>query len=117
MRRLATPCAASKTMRCGEVRALTQPSRVGLALSLTFNAPAGSHIRTSLALGRLIAETVTIVTLFARHYTRFIELRWRPSDRGVEALGEPAVDFREHRARLLAFALFSEQPCETDPRA
>jgi hypothetical protein len=41
----------------------------GLASSLTFNAPAGSHIRTSLALGRLIAETVPIVMLFARHYT------------------------------------------------
>src|SRR5208283_6026461 len=41
----------------------------GLASSLTFNAPAGSHIRSSLALRRLIAETVAIVTLFARQHT------------------------------------------------
>src|SRR5216683_3067360 len=29
-----------------------------------------------------------------------------------EALGEPAVDFREHRARLVATALLREQPRE-----
>src|SRR6266478_3418466 len=29
---------------------------------------------------------------------------------GVEALGEPVVDFGEHRARLAALALFCEQP-------
>jgi hypothetical protein len=31
---------------------------------------------------------------------------------GVEAFGEPAVDFGQHRARLVAFALFVEQPSE-----
>ena len=36
---------------------------------------------------------------------------------GVEALGEPAVDFGEHRARLVAAALRREQPRETRRRA
>ena len=31
---------------------------------------------------------------------------------GIEALGEPVVDFREHRARLITLALLCEQPCE-----
>src|SRR5216683_2292211 len=34
-----------------------------------------------------------------------------------EALGEPAVDFREHRARLVATALLREQPREARRRA
>ncbi len=36
---------------------------------------------------------------------------------GVEALGEPAVNFDEHRACLVAFALLFEQPGETHRRA
>src|SRR6266849_3548014 len=32
---------------------------------------------------------------------------------GVEAFGEPAVDFGEHRARLVATTLLCEQPRET----
>ena len=36
---------------------------------------------------------------------------------GVEALGEPVVDFREHRARLVAITLLVEQPRETRRRA
>src|SRR6266851_5766679 len=36
---------------------------------------------------------------------------------GVEALGEPAVDVREHSARLVATALLREQPCEARRRA
>jgi hypothetical protein len=32
---------------------------------------------------------------------------------GVEALGEPAVDFGEHRARFVAFAFLVEQLRET----
>jgi hypothetical protein len=31
---------------------------------------------------------------------------------GVEALGEPAVNFGQHGARLVATILFREQPCE-----
>src|SRR5229473_1019104 len=36
---------------------------------------------------------------------------------GVEALGEPAVDLGEHRTRLVAAALFVEQPREAHRRA
>ena len=36
---------------------------------------------------------------------------------GVDALGEPVVDFREHRARLVLLALLSEQTRETRRRA
>src|SRR5260370_657888 len=36
---------------------------------------------------------------------------------GVEALGEPVVDFTEHRARLVAAALLREQPREARGRA
>src|SRR6516164_9633443 len=32
--------------------------------------------------------------------------------RGVEAFGEPVVDFGEHRARLVATAGITQQPCE-----
>ena len=35
---------------------------------------------------------------------------------GVEAFGEPAVDFGEHRARLVAMALRREQPRQTHRR-
>jgi len=36
---------------------------------------------------------------------------------GVEALGEPAVDFGEHRKSLVSFALLREQPGEIRRRA
>jgi hypothetical protein len=37
--------------------------------------------------------------------------------RGVEALGEPAVDIGEHRARFVAAALLRQQARETHRRA
>jgi hypothetical protein len=40
-----------------------------------------------------------------------------PQIGSIEALGEPAIDFGEHRARLVAEALFCKQPREASGRA
>src|SRR5208282_5818125 len=50
--------------------------------------------------------------------TEFVQQRLRVLQiRGVEALGEPVVDFGEHRVSFVALALLGEQSCEAGRRA
>src|SRR5262249_3049109 len=55
---------------------------------------------------------------FARLYVQFIQQRLSFFQIGsVEALGEPAADVGEHRARFVASPLLYEQVCKADSRA
>jgi hypothetical protein len=62
------------------------------------------------------APLAVIISAFAAaHFLRskFLEQRLGVLEvGGVEAFGEPVVDFRQHRAGLVALALLVEQSCE-----
>ena len=59
------------------------------------------------------APSRQVLTLSTRRWGEFVEQRLRFSQvRGVEALGEPAVEGREQVARLAPSALLAPQPGE-----
>src|SRR5216683_526159 len=61
----------------------------------------------------IFGSAMSTVTSPSRSTTQFVEQCLGVLEaRGVEALGEPVVDFRQHRARLVAATRLVEQACK-----
>src|SRR5208283_5554001 len=101
-------CAVSSPARCKSSVELTRSVNISVTVpACIIVAPArGQLIVSPLRSSHQAVGSYSLVFQVLEQRLRVLQVG------GVEALGEPVVDFGQHRARLVALALLVEEPRE-----